>query len=272
MGRLTGRVALVTGASRGLGRAIACTLAREGAHVALVARTYEPQDGRTGSLRETADAISDAGGRASSFAADLSDPAHCDDLVADVTATAGTPTVLVNDAAVTFLRPLADFPVRRAQLMVNIHVLVPLRLVQLLAPGMAEAGGGWVVNLTSVAAMPPGGPPYDEFATGAGFGIYGTVKAAVDRLTTALAAEHLSSGIAVNAAAPLDPVATPGAATLDLAHTGTEDISLICRTVLELCSGDRSRLTGRIAYTQPFLAALARGEIDGAYQPTPVTR
>jgi len=266
MSRLEGRVALVTGASRGLGQAIACTLAAHGAHVAVVARTLEARDGQAGSLRQTVDEIRGAGGQATAFAADLSDPGRCDDLVAEVRARAGEPTVLVNSAAVTFLRPLADFPLRRVQVMLNLHLLTPLRLSQLLAPGMRAAGAGWIVNLTSVGAQRAEGPPFDAIATSAGFGVYGTVKAAVDRLTSSLAAEVHSGNIAVNAAAPLLPVATAGARALDLAQDETEDISLICRTVLELCSGDPARLTGRVEYTTPFLARLERGEVDGAYR------
>ena len=266
MGRLDGRVALVTGASRGLGRAIAGTLAAEGAHVAVVARTLEAREGVSGSLAETAAEIEAAGGRATPFAADLSDPANCDRLVADVREGAGDPSVLVNNAAVTFLRPLEDFPIRRVQVMLNLHLLTPLRLAQLVAPGMRAGGGGWIVNLTSVAAVRPDGPPYDAFARTAGFGVYGTVKAGLERLTASLAAEFAGAGIAVNAAAPLNPVATPGARTLDLAETDTEDVSLICRTVLELCSGDRTRLTGRIEHTTPFLERLDAGEVPGAYQ------
>ena len=87
----------------------------------------------------------------------------------------------------------------------------------------------------------------------AGFGIYGTVKAALNRLTKSLAAELYDDGIAVNAAAPTSPVATPGAGTLDLAKTDTEDIELITQTAFILCTGDPNVLTGRIAHTQPFL-------------------
>jgi NAD(P)-dependent dehydrogenase (short-subunit alcohol dehydrogenase family) len=72
-------------------------------------------------------------------------------------------------------------------------------------------------------------------------------------LTKSLAAELYDDGIAVNAAAPTNPVATPGAGTLDLAKTDTEDISLITQTAFELCTGDPSTRTGRIAHTQSFL-------------------
>jgi citronellol/citronellal dehydrogenase len=266
MGRLDQRVALVTGASRGLGAAIAVSFAAEGAHVATVARTMERGSAAAaGSLSETIEQIHAVGGAGTPFTADLSDPQQCDRLVAEVTERVGAPSILVNCAAVTFLRPLADFPLRRVQVMLNLHLLTPLRLAQLVAPGMRDAGAGWILNLTSVAAMLPAGPPYGDFDVKAGFGVYGSVKAALDRMTASLAAELHGGNIAVNAAAPLLPVRTAGAAALDLANDETEDISLICRTALELCSGDPARLTGRVAYSTPFLEALDRGEVEGAY-------
>ncbi len=120
---------------------------------------------------------------------------------------------------------------------------------------MRERGRGWVLNLTSVGGDLPPGPPFSEFDRTAGFGIYGTAKAAMNRMTKkSLAAELYDDGIAVNAAAPTNPVATPGAGTLDLAKTDTEDIELITRTALELCTGDPSTVTGgRIVQTQTFL-------------------
>jgi NAD(P)-dependent dehydrogenase (short-subunit alcohol dehydrogenase family) len=265
MGRLNGQVALVTGASRGLGAAIAATFADEGARVAAVARTLKPDSGRPGSLASTIEHIRAAGGEAEPFVADLSDPEHCDGLVEEVRGRLGPPSILVNSAAVTFLRPLLDFPLRRVQVMLNLHLLTPLRLAQLVAPDMRERGSGWILSLTSVAAVHPIGPPYGDFDVNAGFAVYGTVKAALDRMTSSLAAELHAANIAVNTAAPLLPVRTEGAAALDLAQEETEDISLICRTSLELCSGDPARLTGRVAYTSPFLAALRRGEIEGAH-------
>ena len=107
--------------------------------------------------------------------------------------------------------------------------------------------------MTSVGGDLPDGPPFSEFDREAGFGIYGTVKAALNRLTKSLAAELYDDGIAVNAAAPSNPVATEGAGALDLAKTDTEDIALITQTAFELCTGDPKTLTGRIAHTQPFL-------------------
>jgi citronellol/citronellal dehydrogenase len=248
-----GKVALVTGASRGLGKAIAERLADEGATVAITARTMEPDPKYVGSLRETGEEIVARGGQAVTVQADISKAEERERLVAEVIERVGAPDILVNNAAVTFLRPLDEFPERRARLMIEMHVLAPLHLTQLVLPHMRERKKGWILNLTSLAGDRPSGPPFSEFDVAAGFGMYGTVKAALDRLTISLAAELYDSGIAVNAAAPSKPVPTPGAGTLDLAKEDTEDISLISETALILCTGDPATLTGRIAHTQPFL-------------------
>lgn len=253
-----GKVALVTGCSRGLGKAIAQRLAQDGATVALTARTMEPDPRYQGSLSQTLQEIESAGGSAVAVAADLS---HSDDrerLFAEVVEKIGPPDILVNNAAVTFLRPLDQFPERRVRLMMEMHVMAPLHLTQLAIPAMRERGRGWVLNVTSVGGDLPDGPPFCDFDRSAGFGIYGTVKAALNRLTKSLAAELYDDGIAVNAAAPTNPVATPGAGTLDLAKTDTEDISLITETALVLCTGDPKSMTGRIAHTQKFLKEIGR--------------
>jgi citronellol/citronellal dehydrogenase len=250
---VNGKVALVTGTSRGLGKAIAQRLAAEGATVALTARTMEPDPKYQGSLRQTLDEITDAGGSAVAVQADLSKPEERERLFGEVVDRVGAPDILVNNAAVTFLRPLDEFPDRRVRLMMEMHVLAPLHLTQLAIPAMRERGRGWVLNVTSVGGDLPDGPPFAEFDRAAGFGIYGTVKAALNRLTKSLAAELYDDGIAVNAAAPTNPVATEGAGALDLAKTDTESIELITETAYRLCTADPKALTGQIAHTQTFL-------------------
>ncbi|MDT3443205.1 MULTISPECIES: SDR family NAD(P)-dependent oxidoreductase [unclassified Pseudofrankia] len=257
-GLCEGKVALVTGASRGLGKAIAQRLAAEGATVVITARTMEPDDKYVGSLRETAEEIRAAGGSAVAIQCDLSQNTDRERFFAAAVEAAGPPDILVNNAAVTFLRTLEGFPERRARLMFEMHVLAPMHLIQLAVPGMRARGGGWILNLTSIAGQRPVGPPFSEFDRTAGFGVYGTVKAALDRLTAAFAAELYADRIAVNAAAPFQPVSTPGAGTLDLAKEDTEEIDLITETALILCTADPTTTTGRVVYTQPFLQELGR--------------
>lgn len=254
----TGKVALVTGASRGLGKAIAQRLAAEGAVVALTARTMEPDEKYIGSLRETVEEIQTAGGQAIAVQCDLSSAAERAQMFAEVVAQVGAPDILVNNAAVTFLRALEGFPEKRAKLMIEMHMIAPLHLTQLAIPAMRERGSGWVLNLTSVAGAHPEGPPFSEFDSSAGFGMYGAVKAGLQRLTGSFAAELYADGIAVNAAAPWKPVATEGAGALDLAKEDTEDIGLIVETAMVLCTADPATMTGRVVYTQQFLRELGR--------------
>ncbi|WP_292989064.1 SDR family NAD(P)-dependent oxidoreductase [Mycobacterium sp.] len=252
-GACDGKVALVTGASRGLGKAIAVRLAAEGATVGLTARTLEPDPKYHGSLRQTLEEITAAGGSAVAIQADLSKSEDRERLFAELVEKAEAPDILVNNAAVTFLRPLDEFPERRAKLMIEMHVLAPLHLTQLAIPAMRERGRGWVLNVTSVGGDLPDGPPFSDFDRSAGFGVYGTVKAALNRLTKSFAAELYDDGIAVNAAAPSNPVATEGAGSLDLAKADTEGIELITETAFTLVTADPRTMTGRITHTQPFL-------------------
>src|SRR4051794_3388749 len=134
-GGCEGKVALVTGGSRGLGKAIAQRLAAEGATGAITARPMEPGEKDGGPPRETEDEITAAGGRALAVQADLSQDTERERLVAEVIEELGAPDILVNNAAVTFLRALDEFPERRVKLMFEMHVFAPLHLTQLVLPG-----------------------------------------------------------------------------------------------------------------------------------------
>jgi NAD(P)-dependent dehydrogenase (short-subunit alcohol dehydrogenase family) len=248
-----GKVALVTGASRGLGKAIAERLASEGATVALTARTLDPDPKYAGSLSETLAGITAGGGKAVAVQADLSRPDDRERLMAEVTAQVGSPDILVNNAAVTFLRPLDEFPEKRVRLMLEMHVLAPLHLTQMAIPAMRSRRRGWVLMVSSLAGERIEGPPFSAFDTGAGFGVYGTCKAALSRLAQSFAAELHADGIAVNAATTSKPVRTEGASALDLAKDETEPIDYIAETAFLLCTANPASLTGQVVETQPFL-------------------
>ena len=226
--------------------------------MAITARTLEPDPKYVGSLRETCEGIVATGGEAVAIQADLSKAEDRERLMTEVTDRIGAPDILVNNAAVTFLRPLDEFPEKRARLMIEMHVLAPLHLTQLAIPAMRERKRGWVLMLTSLAGERIEGPTFSDFDRSAGFGMYGTCKAALSRLAQSFAAELYDDGVAVNAASTTKPVATPGAGTLDLAKDDTEDISYITETAFLLCTGDPAVLTGRVAETQPFLREFGR--------------
>ena len=254
-----GKVAIVTGASRGLGEAIARRLAGAGGRVVLSARTLEPDPAQPGSLTETVDSIRWAGGVAEAVHCDVSKREDRRHLVEQANRLFGPVDILVNNAAVTYLLPIPEFPEKRFNLMAEVQLWAPLDLVQQVVPGMRAKGSGWILNITSRSASYPIGPPFDDVQSHGHLSVYGTMKAGVDRLTTALAEELAPSGIAVNALAPWDNVATPGAGHHALVEGfRLEPTEMMAEAALLLCSSDPRRLTGRIAYSQPLLAELQR--------------
>ena len=256
---LEGKVALVTGASRGIGAAIAERFAEAGARVAISARTLDPVEKYEGSLSETVERIRDAGGEAIALQADLAKQSDRQRLVAETVDQLGPVEILVNNAAITYYMPFTEFTEKRYNLMFEVQVRAPYELSQMVVPGMRDHGEGWILNITSRAGIHPQGPPYEPIHREWGFSVYGMVKAALDRFTTGLAAELYDDGIAVNSLAPWDNVATPGAGAHDLVKGfALEDISFMTEAALALCSCDAKRLTGRVAYSQPLLAALQR--------------
>jgi citronellol/citronellal dehydrogenase len=254
-GRCQGKVALVTGASRGIGRAIAERLASEGARVAVSARTLEPDPRYVGSLQETVEQITASGHEAVAVRCDLSEPDARRRMVDQTEDLLGPVDILVNNAAVTFFLPFDDFGERRWRLMFEVQVRAPYELAQFVVPGMRARGQGWILNISSRAGVHPQGPPFDEFHTSGGVTVYGMVKAALDRFSTALAAELYADNIAVNSLSPWDNVATPGAGHHDLvSNYRLEEPDVIAEAALLLCSSPPKQLTGRVAYSQPLLA------------------
>jgi len=259
MGVLDGRVAIVTGASRGIGAEIARRFAAEGAAVAVAARTVAPgQSPLAGTISDTVDQIRAAGGTAAAIPADLARQADREHLVAETSSQFGAPDILVNNAAVTYFTRVEDFTSKRFALMFAVQVEAPFELSRLVLPGLREHGRGWILNISSLAAVHPTMPPAGF--SGRGGTVYGMCKAAVERFSTGLAAELYADNIAVNALSPNKVVPTPGTLFHHLI-SGADDPraeppAVMAEAALTLCHRDPQSLTGRIALSQDLLAEL----------------
>ena len=263
-GRLAGRAAIVTGASRGLGRATALALAAEGAAVAVVARSETQWDERLpGTIGETVAAIEAAGGRAVGIRADLLVPEDLPRLVAETREAFGPITILVNNAAFTAPgrppaphapvtprrpapvtadrrhKPDADWPgflsvpLSAYRRHFEIGPFAAYELMHLVCPDMIAAGGGAVVNVTSVAS---------RVATLPG---YGGSKAALEHLTMCAAKDLKPHNIAVNALAPSRPIATPGLTYYRSELTSASPDDEFARAVVELAAVSPEVVSGR---------------------------
>ena len=258
---LDGKVVLVTGASRGIGEAIARRFAAAGAAVAVSARTVDEGDHPLpGSVSTTVRSITEAGGTALAVAADLARPDDRAALLDQVTRELGPVDVLVNTAAVTFFEPAATFDPRHYDLMFEVQVRAPFQLAQAVIPAMTERGAGWILNISSAAGRHPQGPPYGRRSMRGGT-VYGMCKAALERFTTGLAAELHDAGIAVNVLAPTGLVATPGVEHHGLTRGVPDELiekpDEFAEAALWLCSGDPAERTGRIAYSRQLQAEIA---------------
>ena len=247
-GKLKEKVAIVTGASRGIGEAIALRYAQEGARVVVSARTIDDGDHvLAGGINNVVQRIVDAGGQAIAVRSDLAIKEHRENLVKEALAAFGSVDILVNNAAVTYFVQVKDFTDKHRNLMFEVQVNAPFHLSQLVLPAMQGRGSGWILNISSHAAIHPA-----KEVAGRGGTVYGMCKAALERFTTGLASEVYDDGIGVNVISP-GLVATPGVVHHQLitADTPVENITPVenmAEACLRLVYGDPQEFTGKVTY------------------------
>jgi gluconate 5-dehydrogenase len=245
--RQDGRVALVTGASSGIGRAIAHALAAAGASVVLAAR-------RGDVLASVADAIRATGGAASAVACDLRSRADAARLAGDAVKPFGAPSILVNAAGINIRKPMLDLTDDDIDDTLAINLVAPLVLAQQLAPAMLAAGFGRIINLTSQQEM-------HAFNMS---GIYGASKGGLAALTRSMAEAWSSRGVTANAIGP-GLVATPMTAAV-LADPARAR-ALAARTMVGRNSVPED-LIGAVLFLASDAAAYVTGQtlfVDGGF-------
>ena len=260
MGKLDGRIAIVTGASRGIGEEIAKLFAQEGAKIVCAARTLNEGDHRmlSGSLAGTEKQITDGGGQAIAVTADVSNEADCQALLKAAQDAFGTVDILVNDAALTYYKPIVDYNVKHWVKAFAVNVHGPFMLSQLVLPGMMQLKRGAIVNISSGSAIGPGRAPFKDARPVNGGTMYGATKAALERFTQGLAQEVHEHHIAVSALSPSQVVATPGTVyhklVKGMSDPNSETPLYMARAALLLASEPADKVNGRVTYSQQLLA------------------
>jgi NAD(P)-dependent dehydrogenase (short-subunit alcohol dehydrogenase family) len=259
MGKLDNKVVIVTGASRGIGKATAVLFAAEGAKVVCAARTME-EGGHIleGSLKTTVSEIDRAGGTALAVPTDLSDEEACLRLIATTREQFGPADVLVNNAAVTYFVPIKDMPTRRWDRSWAVGPRAIFILSREVLKDMIPRRSGSIVNVSSGAAIGPGRGPYKASTSmERGGSKYGAQKAAIERFSQGLAEEVYQYGIQVNCVSPSQVVPTPGTVHHKLV-SGMDDPrgespGVMAKAILLLATEPLDKVTGRVTYSQEIL-------------------
>jgi len=258
MGKLDGKVVVVTGASRGIGAEIAKIFAGEGGKVVCAARTLKEGEHQfEGSLESTVKSIQDAGGEATPCAVNISEPEECEKLIATARDTYGPVDVMVNNAALTYFIPVKDYPTNKWMRSWAVNFHAPFILSKLVLEDMVPRGGGSIVNISSGAAIGPGRGPYNEMMRLGGGTCYGAEKAALERFSQGLAAEVYQYGISVACVSPSQVVPTPGTVHHKLVK-GLDDPrgeppEMMAKAALLLATEPLDKVTGRVTYSQQIL-------------------
>ena len=262
-GSLSGKVALVAGASRGIGADIARYLAAAGAKVGVAARTEVQSDPRLpGTIHSVTEDITGRGGEATPVLLNLRDPDSIAAAVAKVVEVYGQLDILVNNAAIFVPGSLESVQPRHIELTWQVNLRGPILTMREAIPHIRAAGGGHILNLSSRGSTYPGPGPYDPDRQPMGFDIfYGPEKSFLEHFSQRQAMALQTDNISVNVLSPAGGVRTPG---LIFAQNDRENPDLDFETAdgmgkaaVWICEQPASAFTGNIVYDKELVEARA---------------
>jgi citronellol/citronellal dehydrogenase len=260
---LDGKVAMITGSSRGIGKVLAIKLAEEGASIVVCGRTEVEAD-LPGTIGETAAAIEKIGSPVIAVKLELAEDASIDAAIAKF----GRIDILVNNAVIVGRRlPFPGGSPDFLDIAYRVNVRAPYRMTQRVTQIMANNGGGTVINITSEAAhhAKPPTAPITEGELDSMDPSYGITKAALERMTTAYASELFGKNIAIVAVAPglvITERIAKASIRRNVNFSSAESSDVIADAVAVLAK-DGMKYTGRLLFGADFLAELA-GEREPA--------
>ncbi len=244
MQRLAGKVAIITGASRGIGRVLALTFAREGAKVVIAAKSEAETTKLPGTIYSVAREVEALGGEALPIKVDVRQQSDIEAMVAQTTEQFGRVDILVNNAGALWWQDVADTPMFRFDLMFEINARASFAASQAVLPAMTAAGGGHIIVCS---------PPIDLSVLRGKTG-YLITKYGMTMLAHGLAAEVADRNIAVNALWPVTLIESQ--ATINF-HIGDAKVwrkaEIVADAALEVVTSRPAELTGRALLDEDFL-------------------
>jgi len=235
--QLSGKVAIVTGASRGIGKAIAIELARAGAAVTIAARTVKPgQSPSPGTIYATVDEIQKLGGKAIAVKCDVTQETDIEEMVKQANQQLGPIDILVNNAGITTTESFLKLPIEKWDLVIGVNLRGTFLCTKAVLPQMVSRKSGHIINMSSILAH------RIQYSIP-----YGVTKAAIERFTLGLAKEMRKFNVAVNALRP-DFTVTEAVTTYmpDIDTSGWQRPEMWGKYTILIATNDAQSLTGRI--------------------------
>ncbi len=242
--RLKGRVAIVTGASRGIGRTIAVALAREGAAVTVAAKTDAPSDKLPGTIHDTVEEIEKVGGRALAVKCNVREESEIERMVERTSRTFGKVDILINNAGAIFLSDVVDTPPGRFDLVMDVNARASFLCSRAVLPGMIERKWGHILMMS---------PPV-SFSKVSGKVAYMLSKLGMTMIAQGLAEEVKAHHIAVNALWPVTAIESQATIHFQMGEPSQwRKPEIMSDAVMAILSREPPTLTGRALYDEEIL-------------------